>query len=216
MLPAGVCMCPALKKLHLRKNFVMKIPAEFGILTSLEDFDISENNLQHVSPEIRNLTGILTLNLAKNELEYLPPLIGMTDSVFGNLGKMQTLDLSNNRLVFLPLDLRMCSSLTDLHVYGNFFKHPAMVRAQIPCFGSLKVTVEQVSNIVYLNKSNQPARNAGNPICSVGLEGGKSATAEQTQETTCKNETDNPRYNQTFPLIVRDCYKVRILKSPSS
>jgi leucine-rich repeat protein SHOC2 len=167
ILPAGVCFCPALKKVNMRKNFLMKIPAEIGMLTSLEDLDISENNLQHVSPEIRNLTNICTLNLSKNELEYLPPLIGMTDSVFGNLGTMQMLDISNNRLVFLPLDMRKCSRLTDLHVYGNPLKHPAMLRAQTPCFGSLNVTLKHVSSIVYLNQLNQPARTAGNPICTV-------------------------------------------------
>ena len=134
-------------------------------------------------------------------------MIGMASQVLGEMIHMHTLDLSNNQLAFLPLDIRKCSSLTDLYVYGNPLKHPAMIRAQLPCLGSLKVHLEEVSNITYYNKIGQKARTHGNPLCTVGLEGGKSGNLEQQEETTCKVETDNPCFKQDFTLVIRDFHK---------
>ena len=197
----------------------MNVPAEIGELTNLEDLDLSENNLQRVAPELRALSQMVKLDLARNELENLPPLIGMADEVLGKMKNLQVLDVSNNKLSFLPLDLRLCSSLTDLHVFGNPLKHPAIVRAQVPCLGSLKVNLEELSGVTYFNKANQKARVMGNPICTVGLEGGKSGTVEQVQETSCKVETDHPFFRQSFPLVIRDCHKdisIRLHTKPST
>jgi Leucine-rich repeat (LRR) protein len=222
-MPPGICFLGNLKTLLMRKNFIEAVPAEIGALRSLELLDFSENYLKHISPEVRFLTNLTTLHFEQNELGYLPPLIGMASQVLGNLCKLQTLDVSNNKLVFLPLDLRKCSNLTDLHVQGNPLQHPRMWLAQIPCIASLKVHLEQVSDIVFMNKLNQKARLPGNPLCTVGLEDDKSddksANAEQLHVTTCKCETDNPHFKQDFALFVRDCRKriaIKLHTKPST
>lgn len=166
-MPSGVCTIPNLKRLDLHKNFLRSIEAEIGMLTNLEELDVSENNLHLIAAEIRALTNIVSLNLSKNELEYLPPTIGMALEIFGELCNMKTLDVSNNRLIFLPLDISKCSSLTDLHVYGNMLNHPAMLRAQTSCFGSLTLCMEEVAGITYFNHMNQKARKFGNPMCTI-------------------------------------------------
>jgi len=211
-MPVGVCTLPLLKKLDVRKNFLSRLPADICMLTNLEELDASENGLKHVAPELRMLTNMVTLNLSKNALEYLPPALGMTEEVLGKLCKLRVLDISNNILPMIPLDVAKCSNLTDLHVYGNGLKHPALIRAQVPCFGSLSVRIEEVSDIIYLNKRNQTARKYGNPMCTVGLEGGKSGTVQQLQTTTCKVETNNPFFQQSFPFVIRDCYQTMACK----
>jgi Leucine-rich repeat (LRR) protein len=206
-MPLGLCTLRNLKKLDVRKNFLLRLPADICMLTSLEELDASENGLKHVAPELRMLTNMVTLNLSKNALEYLPPSFGMAEEVLGKLSNLRLLDVSNNLLPIIPLDIIKCSSLTDLHIYGNILKHPALHRAQIPCFGSLSVYIEEVSEIVYLNKMNQVARLFGNPMCTVGLEDGKSGTEQQLQVTTCKAATNNPFFQQSFPFVIRDCYQ---------
>ena len=148
-----------------------------------------------------------SLNLSRNHLRWLPPIPGMTAEVLGLLCNLQTLDVSNNQLEYLPLDIRNCSSLCDLHVFGNPLKHPALIRAQSPCLGTIKLTVDEVSKITYYNKMNQKARTHGNPMCTVGLEGRSSSGAEQVQETSCKVETNAAFFKQDFTLVIRGCTK---------
>ena len=187
------------------------------MLTGLEELDVSHNQLRHLPPELRLLTHIHTLNLSHNQLTHLPPTVGMASLVLGNLVHMKTLDVSDNKLVFLPFDLAKCSSLTALHVAGNRLQHPAMQRAQLPSLATLKVVIEEVSGINYVNAMNQKARTHGNPLCSVALGGGTSGCVEQVQHTACKIETDNPFFKQGFTLVVRDYSKdveVRLFSTP--
>jgi Leucine-rich repeat (LRR) protein len=110
------CSGGNVQQLSLRSNQLSgSMPAELGILTSLEYLDLGSNQLSGSLPaELGNLTNLWHVYLADNLLS------GSIPSQLGNLSHLQDLWLNFNQLSgSLPAELGNLSSLQNLGVHAN-------------------------------------------------------------------------------------------------
>ncbi len=89
-----------------------RLPAEIGLLTHLQEFNMYATRLTYLPPEIGRLKNLQSLNLADNQLASLPPEIGQ-------LPHLETLTLSNNQLTHLPVEIEHLKCLQTLDLTGN-------------------------------------------------------------------------------------------------
>ncbi len=104
-----------LRRLHLRKNNLKEVPADFGLLnTSLEYLDLSSNLINQFDTSLcRGFTCLAHLNLNSNYIRYVPEQVR-------ELQQLKYLNLSKNQLC--RLNFEICNelpNLTDLDLQSN-------------------------------------------------------------------------------------------------
>ncbi|KAF9426535.1 Leucine-rich repeat serine/threonine-protein kinase 2 [Podila epigama] len=128
-LPKGLTsLMPFLIYLNLSHNQFRKVPIELCQLTQLQVLIMSQNHIEGQFPHeiCSNLTQLKTLRLCANQITSLPPTLDHLDkleslsmgSVYGgnlltsfpphciqHMTALRELDLSHNKLVFLPADI---------------------------------------------------------------------------------------------------------------
>lgn len=60
------------QELHLRGQYLTKLPPEIGNLTELQSLDISLNQLIAIPDALRELTQLQILNINRNQLTVVP------------------------------------------------------------------------------------------------------------------------------------------------
>jgi len=137
----------AIKRLHLAKTNLSKVPEEIFLFKNLEELDLSKNKIKKVPPEIGELKKLVVLNLSKNKIEELPDEIG-------NLHRLVKLDVSRNDLFKLPDSIGNCESLEVLHVWDtNLSDLPDSLR-EIKSLKEIdmRVIVFSMAQIQYINE----------------------------------------------------------------
>ena len=110
----GSTVFEMLETLDLHGNSLEHLPAGFGNLHSLANLNLSRNGLTHVCLDILSqLSSLQELNLSSNKLE------GNFESDLFSLASLQILDMSDNALTELPPTLVASSKVRKLALAGN-------------------------------------------------------------------------------------------------
>ena len=104
-IPASVLQMQSLKQLNLSKNKLEQLPAPIMMPKTYNRR--GSKNQDGRKPSVENFGGggvyncpwLEEIQLQDNRLEFLPP------SVFTSLTSLTTLDVSNNKLQFLPVEM---------------------------------------------------------------------------------------------------------------
>lgn len=105
-----------LRVLNLRKNQIRTIPRDTFLNTRIEFLDVSENHLSSwPEPALSDIGFTLrVIKVASNNIVYLD------DSMFINTQFLYEVNLSNNKLVFVPENtFRLLKQLTELDLGQN-------------------------------------------------------------------------------------------------
>ncbi|XP_045212236.2 toll-like receptor 4 [Mercenaria mercenaria] len=114
---------PKLKYLYLSRNYCSHIGVGFfNNFTAVENLQLDENFLglvlsnEHYGPLIfEGLSNVKVLNLSSNIISYLP------STVFTNMSKLETLDLSVNSIETWIIDVNTLNSLVHINLKFNSF-----------------------------------------------------------------------------------------------
>jgi hypothetical protein len=108
-----------LKVLSLRKCNLTSLPKNIVDLKKLKYLSLSHNKFRQWSSlaSISQLINLETLILDNNELVVPPEFQIFT------LSKLRVLNLSNNRLKYLPTEITTLKELKDLYIDGNLLEH---------------------------------------------------------------------------------------------
>ncbi len=99
-------------RLAITSQLFYILPAEIGLLGSLESLALDDDELDSLPPEIGQLSNLVSLTASGNRLSSLPPEIGQ-------LSSLEVLDLRSNRLSSLPPEIGQLSSLEILRLSSN-------------------------------------------------------------------------------------------------
>ncbi|XP_074602182.1 uncharacterized protein LOC141855891 [Brevipalpus obovatus] len=92
------------------------IPSRLALCTALELLDLSNNQIVRIETTIViKFRRLVGLNLSRNKLKFLPLQIGM-------LKNLVSLNLSHNNLKYLPFTLANCVKLKELYLSNNCIK----------------------------------------------------------------------------------------------
>jgi Leucine-rich repeat (LRR) protein len=91
---------------------LMRLPDDFGNLTSLNDLFVKNNKLTTLPSSIGNLKTLRRVSFKNNQLTILP-------DIFGNLESIRELAISENQLKVLPASIGNLKSLLSLWFYSN-------------------------------------------------------------------------------------------------
>jgi Leucine-rich repeat (LRR) protein len=145
-IPEEIGALTQLTKLYINGNQLTKLPAGFAKLTNLNILLLNNNQFAGrldvgtfanmnklyyldlggnqfegpIPPELFSLPAIQTLRLSDNKFSGAMPSVAVA-------AKMDTLDVTNNRLTALPADLGSLKELTELSADGNEFSGPLPV-----------------------------------------------------------------------------------------
>jgi len=103
------------KTIHFiaKGNKLEEFPTILNRIESLQKLDLSENSIVSFKDEdFSKLQNLEELNLSHNKLTYLPPSIG-------KLKKLKRLNLSGNRIKYLPKEFENLIALESLDLSGN-------------------------------------------------------------------------------------------------
>ena len=142
-IPAELGLLTSLQDLSLFKNGLTgPIPAELGSLTNLQDLGLSKNGLTGPIPvELASLTSLEELVLFENSLT------GPIPAELGSLTRLRSLDLSGNGLTgLIPVELGGLTNLRELDLSGNNLT------------GSIPVELGSLANLRQLSLSNNNLR----------------------------------------------------------
>ena len=106
------------------------IGSSIGLLTNLEEIDISTNEIDFLSPEIAKATGLRSLVIDTNSIKFLP-------STLGTLTKLQNLDFVANKVENLPSELGRCTELTSLR--GDFNQISGTIPKSFSALSKLRI-----------------------------------------------------------------------------
>jgi leucine-rich repeat protein SHOC2 len=136
-----------LRRLHLRKNNLKEVPADFGLLnTSLEYLDLSSNLINQFDSSLcRGFTCLQHLNLNSNYIRYIPEQIR-------ELQHLRYLNLSKNQVC--RLNFEICNelpNLTELNLQNNCLE-------ELPVFkkDGKQISVAQLAAVNEQYKENIP------------------------------------------------------------
>lgn len=138
-LDSALRMPDSVKYLNLRKQQIVKLPVNIGLLKNVTSIDLGECGLTAFPKEVLACSQLATLNLEGNPLKSVPPEISQLSGLIrlylkntgitglpATIGKCQllsTLDISQNPLASLPVkELNTLPRLRSLTIGG--FKEP--------------------------------------------------------------------------------------------
>ena len=134
-LPDDIGNLAKMESLLLFRNKLQSLPESLGLLDSLHTLDVSLNQLTSLPYSIGGCTQLTSLNISWNRVEVIPQGLGI------GLGKLLTLNASNNIVHFLPSDM---SGLTSLESFD--MTHNDLI--------SLPESMPKMTNLKTLNISN--------------------------------------------------------------
>jgi hypothetical protein len=103
-----------LTHLDLSRNYLNQLPEKFQELKKLKDLYLSYNQFEFFPPSILNLPSLQFLNFDNNLLIHIP------NDIIKLRYTLYELDISNNKLIDLPDDLKIAKKL-KLKATGNRF-----------------------------------------------------------------------------------------------
>ena len=130
-IPSFISQFDWIQELCLENNNLEQVGDEIFSLKSLRKFVASGNKIKQLSPLIGNLPSLTTLDLSANLLEKFPTSpfyslrsLSLSDNKFSfimvaKLTLLETLNLSNNKLVDLPFGSHFLTKLKSLELAGN-------------------------------------------------------------------------------------------------
>jgi Leucine-rich repeat (LRR) protein len=121
-VPADIGLLTSLESLWLYGTQLTSLPAEIGQLTALKELYLFSNQLTSVPAEIGQLTSLRVLYLHYNQLTSLPAEIGQ-------LTALKELWLYSNELTSVPAEIGQLASLRVLRLgYNQLTSVPAAIR----------------------------------------------------------------------------------------
>lgn len=123
-----------------------KLPAEIGLLTSLQDLSLHNNQLTELPAEISQLKNLQVLNLAANQLTQLPTEIG-------HLTTLRALHLEGNHLIQIPRSIGQLINLEILSASRNQL-------TQLPD------EIVHLTNLQCFDLSDNPLRSLSLSLCA--------------------------------------------------
>jgi hypothetical protein len=116
-------------------NCITSIPDKIGLMTDLEELDLSGNMISVIPPEIKNCKSLRELYLGRNTITKIPEefcelrnlealnlrynSIKSLPDKFGSLTNLKFLNLEGNGLRTLPKSVTSLVNLEDLIITGN-------------------------------------------------------------------------------------------------
>jgi Leucine-rich repeat (LRR) protein/serine/threonine protein phosphatase PrpC len=113
LIDEGIGEMRELHYLHLYSNTISVLDDKIGECVKLREFDISSNKLTQLPVTMANLSQLLNLSLARNKLVTIPAQLAQ------GMAALQELNLSDNKIKFLPEELGCLVSLRKLIVNNN-------------------------------------------------------------------------------------------------
>lgn len=116
-------------------NRISSIPPKIGLMTDLEELDLSGNMISLIPPEIKNCKSLRELYLGRNTITKIPEefcelrnlealnlrynSIKSLPDKFGSLANLKFLNLEGNNILTLPGSFTKLVNLEDLIIAGN-------------------------------------------------------------------------------------------------
>ncbi|KAK2494885.1 hypothetical protein MC885_015915 [Smutsia gigantea] len=170
-LPGDVGNLANLVTLELRENLLKSLPASLSFLVKLEQLDLGGNDLEVLPDTLGALPNLRELWLDRNQLSALPPVSdgaaapGSRPALspdlcrsrpspphrhpqeLGNLRRLVCLDVSENRLEWLPSALGGLVLLTDLLLSQNLLQRLPDGIGQLKQLSILKVDQNRLCEV---------------------------------------------------------------------
>ena len=105
-----------LERLTVTNCDLPQIDLRIFSLKALVELNLGSNCIKNISDSISNLPNLAMLNLSSNVIDHIP------ESVFLEHSNLTTLDLSHNKLEFLPNSICKLKKLWHLNVSHNCIK----------------------------------------------------------------------------------------------
>ncbi|MDZ4666484.1 MAG: leucine-rich repeat domain-containing protein [bacterium] len=133
-LPSGVKKLIDLKELDLSNNEIKALPKAFAKLKYIEILDLSHNQLSDLGNYYPSGYYLKKLNISNNQIGSIIGLNQFKNLQYGNLSnnkivelpmeisqlkKLISLDLSNNQLLYLPKSIAGLTKLEELNLENN-------------------------------------------------------------------------------------------------
>lgn len=127
LIPEATIEYPGTTSLLAKGNALEYFPKVLNDIITLRVLDLSENNIDKFADnDFVQLENLEELDLSYNKLTYLPPSIG-------KLKKLKKLNLSGNRISYLPKEFENLVELKSLDLSGNPIENvPVEISAQGP------------------------------------------------------------------------------------
>jgi hypothetical protein len=111
-LPSDLQKCKHLKTLNLSNNEISVLPPWFEeVFQNLTDLNLSNNRFFELPDSLSKMKKLKVVDLSHNKFEYFPQSISEMN--------LESLNISNNSLLFLPSDVGGMANLTYLDVSNN-------------------------------------------------------------------------------------------------
>ena len=159
-LPPSICGLKRIRKINLRGNKLIQLPAELVSLPALEELDVSDNAITRL-PEIHKLTKLKVLNAMNNEIEEFPAIpsslviLGLKgnrietigEDVFGRATSLEQLYLTDNAIAALPAGISKCRKLRKLQLSHNKLTSVPDSLADLPHLELLRLAVNDLHDL---------------------------------------------------------------------
>jgi len=176
IFPSIVFTLESLKWLNLSDNKIDEIPGDyFKSLMNIEKVDLGYNLVKAIPHDTIGFSKCVDLNIQGNKLESFPCAISkvktlekldlsknnissFSDDAFAELGDLVELDLSFNKLTYLPSSIRHLTKLKKLNLSGNDI-------------GFLPKEFENLVSLEFLDLNGNPLGRVPLEITSQGVSG---------------------------------------------
>ena len=123
VLPDSLFQSTSMKVFHAFMNSLSSISHNIGMLTGLEELDVSFNMIKEVPASICRCLQLYSVNMADNLLTDFTPLTATPE--------ISSINLCNNRILSIPESISDLNQLAFLHLDGNLLEElpTAMTRS---------------------------------------------------------------------------------------
>ncbi|XP_064550396.1 leucine-rich repeat-containing protein 40 isoform X3 [Drosophila montana] len=117
-VPTFISQFTRITFLNLSNNVIKDLPPEFGLLNTLRELNIANNRFEFLPNGLYELQGLEILVASDNHIKALN-VAGLE-----GLPRLNTLDLRNNDIEYVPPILGNLTNITHLELVGNPFRQP--------------------------------------------------------------------------------------------